>query len=218
MMEKPLPTPNTNQLYRGTYFETVYEPAEDTFLLLDTLWEDRFFLKTLNPSVCVELGCGSGCVITYLCQILKHEAVRAHCVGVDINMLAAECTRKTADNEKVSIDAINSNLLSCFTKECVDVLVFNPPYVPSDSEEIEKDYFARAYAGGVDGREVIDKVLPMLGALLSPTGVGYMILMEENKPDEIQQYFQNLGINAKIIASRGNPLERLHVMKIVKGK
>ena len=89
----------------------------------------------------------------------------------------------------------------------MDVLLFNPPYVPTPSEEVgsryvctghcteclvdERDisFFCRgieaAWAGGLHGREVIDRLLPKLNELLSPRGVFYMVVVAENKPNEI---------------------------------
>lgn len=38
-----------------------------------------------------------------------------------------------------------------------------------------------SWAGGKNGREVIDRVLPVVARLLSDTGVFYMVIIKENK-------------------------------------
>ena len=48
----------------------VYEPSDDTFLLLDALEADRERLAASAPAICVEIGCGSGVVITSLSKLL----------------------------------------------------------------------------------------------------------------------------------------------------
>jgi len=50
-----LPTPELSHL-SAQDFEHVYEPAEDTFILLDALEQDAEELKALHPVVCLEVG------------------------------------------------------------------------------------------------------------------------------------------------------------------
>lgn len=40
--------------------------------------------------------------------------------------------------------------------------VFNPPYVPTPNEELDRTDIARAWAGGLNGRVVIDLFLPFV--------------------------------------------------------
>lgn len=64
---KPLhPTPKYN--LKGL---DVYEPAEDSFLLLDTLELEDWDL--INPTVVLEVGSGSGVVSSFLSSLIGHE-------------------------------------------------------------------------------------------------------------------------------------------------
>jgi len=47
--------PSLNHLNRSD-FENVYEPAEDTYLFVDTLHFEKTFLNELRPRICLEIG------------------------------------------------------------------------------------------------------------------------------------------------------------------
>ena len=66
----------------------------------------------------------------------------------------------------------------------IDILIFNPPYVPCTDEEMQhalkwRDSTA-AWAGGYKGREVINRIIPKIRQYLSPTGWFYLLLIEDN--------------------------------------
>lgn len=52
-------------------------------------------------------------------------------------------------------------------------------------KQLEKNDIYASWAGGKDGREVVDKLFPLVQLYLSPNGVFYLIALEENKPSEI---------------------------------
>lgn len=74
----------------------VYESAEDTYLLCDALLCDLEDIISRQPQQLLEVGCGSGCVITYLCTLLKSHGLDFRALAVDINPVALATTRETA--------------------------------------------------------------------------------------------------------------------------
>lgn len=50
-----IPTPDLSHLSPSDY-DRVYEPSEDTFILLDALELDAVLLQRLKPRLCVEVG------------------------------------------------------------------------------------------------------------------------------------------------------------------
>lgn len=78
----------------------VYKPAEDTFLLLDALESELVEIKQTRPQVVLEIGCGSGVIITALSKILQNSAI---CVAVDINSEACRVTQRTAEINKTQV-------------------------------------------------------------------------------------------------------------------
>jgi methylase of polypeptide subunit release factors len=66
---------------------------------------------------------------------------------------------------QVPIEVVRSSLLGGLEDRLrgrVDVLLFNPPYVPTPDEEVRGCGIEAAWAGGEDGRRVIDVFLPKI--------------------------------------------------------
>ena len=97
-------------------YENFYEPSDDTFLLCDALEQDRALIKQQSPKLVLEIGAGSGCVITFLSMLLRDEGIICKSMATDINPMALEATRRTASANNVkTIDTMNQN----------DLIVFN---------------------------------------------------------------------------------------------
>lgn len=82
----------------------MYEPAEDTFALLDALEQDIVSLKRCRPNIVLEIGSGSGCVSTFLAGAMADQRagessseadkqVRARCSMACTDASANVCTR-----------------------------------------------------------------------------------------------------------------------------
>lgn len=209
----PVPLPDLTHL-GSTDFERVYEPSDDTFLLVDALSAESAALRSGSPRLCVEVGCGSGCVVTHLCKLLPaHSAL---VLAGDVNHDALLATSATARQNGVAVQAVRMDLLCAMRPGLVDVLVFNPPYVPTSEEELEHALkhadISAAWAGGPRGRLVLDRLLPELGRLLSPSGRFYLLGVRENAPEEIAMQLREQGFGARTVAERRAQNERLFVM------
>jgi len=109
VMTDCLETPNLSHFSVDDY-DSIYEPAEDSFLLLDALEEDIHVLKKLKPTICLEIGCGSGVVSTCLS---KYFGSSCHVMASDVNPYACEATLKTASCNKTQVSFWI--FLNCFT-------------------------------------------------------------------------------------------------------
>ncbi|XP_039281468.1 uncharacterized protein LOC111055853 isoform X2 [Nilaparvata lugens] len=119
-----------------------------------------------HGSLVVELGSGAGLVITAMAEALQG---RAHCVAVDINPEACRATNATAQLNNAQVEVIRGDLLDCLQPGCIDLLIFNPPYVVTHPDEIHQgDGINRSYAGGIRGRQVMDRLFPQLPRLMAP--------------------------------------------------
>ena len=86
------------------------------------------------------------------------------------------------------------------------------------------DTLPAAWAGGENGREVIDRALPLLQELLrrpaagghgdDAGGTAYLLLLEDNDPKDIARLLAALGLATAIVARRQAPCESLLVMRV----
>ena len=55
-----------------------------------------------------------------------------------------------------------------------------------------------AWAGGKRGRQVIDRFLPQAAELLSHKGAFYLVVVQENRPQEILTAAAALGLHGQV--------------------
>jgi release factor glutamine methyltransferase len=107
---------------------------------------------------------------------------------------------------------IATSLLPRWTGQ-IDVIICNPPYVATPDEEVvdvrnndifiddvteqqhdpmqNKNIIAAAWAGGYEGRRVIDRILPQMLQLLRPvTGMAYLVTVDDNRPCDYARQLQ----------------------------
>ena len=187
----------------------VYEPSEDTFLLLDALFADRAALRTSR--VIVEIGPGSGVVATYLAK-LTHNNVLA----VDVNEAACALTTRTAAANGARVNVMRGDLCGALRSSSVDALVFNPPYVPTSDEEVGGGGIEASWAGGLRGRRVLDRLLPHVARVLSERGRFYVVCVAENDPASIVSYLRERGLTGETVLRRRARNEALSVLRFVR--
>ncbi|GAA5843397.1 hypothetical protein JCM9279_002090 [Rhodotorula babjevae] len=210
-----IPTPTTSHL-SAVDFESVYEPAEDTFILLDALEQDADLLK--GSRVCLEIGSGSGCVSAFLASICGPSSALYLCT--DLNPHAARCTALTGQSNSVPLNPILTDLTSALLPRlthAVDVLVFNPPYVETEDAEAfdaqEDGVIERAWAGGIGGMRVTNRLLEQVETLLSSRGVFYLVAVPENKPLQILEDMKQRDLHGEITLKRRAGREHLHILR-----
>ncbi|GIL50868.1 hypothetical protein Vafri_6848 [Volvox africanus] len=139
-------------------------------------------------------------------------------LAVDHSLAAVEATRNTLQAHQVTeVDVIAASLLGPLVDKLrgsVDIMVFNPPYVPTPDEEVERGGIASAWAGGYRGRRIIDRVLQLLPELLSPRGELFMVTVAENEPQGIIEEMLGFGFLGRIAAARQADEEALQILHL----
>jgi len=174
--------------------ESVYEPAEDSFL----------FAENLNVGRGSEvLDMGTGCGILAVIAAKKAGQVLA----MDINPYAIKCAKKNADSNGVGdlISFVQGDLFAPLkmSKE-FDLILFNAPYLPS--EESKKDsWMERAWAGGSSGRNVIDRFLREAPKHIRPFGEIMLMQSTLSNVEQTIACLQKIGLEVGTIAKKDLP-------------
>ena len=120
----------------------------------------------------MDVGTGSG----ILAVVLAKELPQAHILAVDRSWEALSVARENARRHGVQqqITLVLGDLVEALTNQaCFDVIVANPPYVPTAAwEQLPrdiKDYEPRlALDGGPDGLDVIRALVAEVHAVAAP--------------------------------------------------
>jgi release factor glutamine methyltransferase len=104
-------------------FKNVYEPAEDTFLLVDVLNLEKPELDKKKIENSIELGCGSGFVSCSFLKLLDNK-VTHYCV--DINESALSLTQGLLESCNLSAKVMRSDLFENLKSLKFDIIIFNP--------------------------------------------------------------------------------------------
>ncbi|GBP57223.1 HemK methyltransferase family member 2 [Eumeta japonica] len=186
--------------------------AEDSFLLIDALEQDLSYLKTKNPAICLEIGSGSGIIVTAFGMAFQN----CFCLSTDINFKACLMTHHTASHNGVPLDSVNMDLGMSFVNNKFDVIIFNPPYVVTESSECGVKDISASWAGGAKGREVTDRLLHEIPKMLADDGVFYLLLIKENIPGEVVNIMFKLGYRSNLVIGRRVRNEHQLVYKFYK--
>lgn len=191
--------PDIPQLAEQRDIETVYQPAEDSKLLADAV------VEAVDPDQrALDVGTGSG----YVATRLRNET-DADAVGVDLNPEACE------QAFEAGVPVVRGDMFSPFCDDAFDVVVCNPPYLPTPPEQEWDDWMERALSGGEDGRAMVDPFLDGVGRVLAAGGAAYLLISTLTGPEEVRAYGRERGLDSEIVSEESHPFEKLLVVRFV---
>ena len=123
-------------------------------------------------------------------------------VAVDIDPKALEVASKNAKDNGVKIDFKISDIYSALKKEKFDIIVSNPPYIPSEEidsldEEVKKHDPLLALDGGDDGLDFYKKIIDGATEHLNKNGMIFFevgINQASSVKKLLQKYFKDIRI------------------------
>ncbi|QGN06273.1 methyltransferase domain-containing protein [Halorhabdus sp. CBA1104] len=177
--------------------DSVYGASEDSHLLAEAVVE-----AVEAGERALDVGTGSG----YVAAALAEAGVDV--AGTDLNPAACQQARE------VGIPVARANLLDPIPADAVDVVAFNPPYLPADPDTDWGDWMQTALSGGEDGRAVVDPFLTDVARVLREGGRAFLLVSSLTGIEEVRDFAREQGLGSSIVAEDSFPFERLVVLRL----
>jgi release factor glutamine methyltransferase len=169
----------------------IYESAEDSFLLADAA------LKEAEPGIHIlEIGTGSGFVSAVLLANLKD----IHLLATEINPHAARCAKANGIKPEKP-------------EKRFDLILFNPPYLPTSKDEKVPGWLNYAFDGGISGRETLDMFLDEVKDYLKPGGKILVLISSITGLEAVKEKMKGMGFKVDIVERKKVSFEELMVVK-----
>lgn len=207
---------NTDPFPRSFHYENltitlhpeVYEPAEDTYFLLEAI-------QIKKHDTVFEIGTGCG-IIALACGCKG-----AHVVCSDVNPYAVNITKQNVEHNshhiKGTIDVRYGDMFEVIKpNEVFDIIVFNPPYLPLKPQDCigGTGWLDIATNGGVDGLELIRKFIDGLPQHLRKNGHGYFIYSSFSNKRKLEKYLSSKNLTFQVVLSRWLGEEKIDIYRV----
>jgi release factor glutamine methyltransferase len=172
---------------------TAYEPREDSFLLLEALAQ-----LSLEGMRVLDMGTGSGILAAY--SALRGAEVTAS----DIDSEAIRALGTLSQRLGIRLRLLVCDLFAEINDQ-FDLVVFNPPYLPSSRVNDP------TVDGGDEGTGVIKRFLDELNQHVTESGYGMFLASSLNRPDNLRQRYPDMDF--EVMRQRQLFFETLYVMR-----
>lgn len=182
--------------------DCVYEPSEDSFLLADAALKEA-----AQGMRILEIGTGSGFVSAVILANLKD----IYLVATEINPHAVHCARANR------VEVIHTDLFKGIKTEKpekrFDLILFNPPYLPTSKEEKVPGWLNYAFDGGISGRETLNLFLDEVKDYLKPEGKILVLISSITGLNAVREKMEDLGFRVDIVEMKKVSFEELMVVR-----
>lgn len=176
-------------------FPAVYPPSEDSLLLAAAVADED-----VTGARVLDLCTGSGVVAVAAMRSGADEVV-----AVDVSRRAALAARINLWGTGGSATVKRGDLFDACPGGTYDLIVSNPPYVPSCDDELPRRGAARAWDGGRDGRTVIERICRDAPRRLRRGGRMLMVHSDVADPGRTIERLEHAGLDVSVVARRDVP-------------
>lgn len=188
-----------SQEFCGLDFEVtsdVLVPRYDTETLVHEALK-----RVPDAATVLDIGTGSGCIAVALASLLPRAAISA----IDISGAALSVARRNAERNGVVIEFLEGSLCEPVAGRHFDLIVSNPPYIPSRAiEGLEpevRDFDPRgALDGGADGLAVYRELIPSALSCMKP-GAWLLVEIGAGQDQDVTQLLRESGAFGEPVAA-----------------
>lgn len=155
-------------------------------------------------------GVGPGTRVLDVCTGTGALAVVAARSGaavtaVDISPAAVWIARFNARMRGLRIDVRRGDLLAPLRGARFDLIVSNPPYVPSALERLPVRGRARCWDGGLDGRLLLDRICEQAPTALTPSGAVLLVQSHLSGVERTCEKLTEAGLESEVVVRCTQP-------------
>ncbi len=176
----------------------IYEPQEDSLLLAKQV-------KLHAHGRVLDMGTGTGIQALAAAQVSKVKSVLA----LDKSRRAITYCKQHVTHKKITFK--QGDLFQHLAQQQFDTILFNPPYLPSDTYKLDS-----ALIGGKHGWEVIAEFLKKAPDFLAEQGSILLLFSSATKKQKIDEFIAQQLLYGKELAQQHIFFEDLFVYKIMK--
>lgn len=175
----------------------VYAPQQDSQLLIEAITRSG----AVAGRRVVDLCTGSGAVAIAAAQLGARSVA-----AFDISAQAIGCVRYNAAEAGVLLDPRVGSWADAIAAGPFDVVVSNPPYVPTSPDAHLEDIPAEvgpptAWNAGVDGRQVLNPLCDSASQLLADGGSLFVVQSEFSDTEQSLRRLRGVGLRAEVVLS-----------------
>jgi release factor glutamine methyltransferase len=126
--------------------------------------------------------------------------------AVDVSRRSVMTVRINAALNGVRVRALRGDLFAPVAGERFDIIVSNPPYLPSEEEALPGEGAQRAWDAGTDGRVLLDRICADAGAHLNPGGAVMLVHSELIGLQPTVAALERSGLAVDVLERRRGPL------------
>lgn len=175
----------------------VLRPLSDGRLLATKMRE----LGLASGARVLDMFTGSGAL-----AVAAEQAGASEVTACDLSRRATLNARLNAAINGVRVEVVRGDLFAPLAGRRFDLVLANPPYVPSTAAELPRAGPELAWEGGIGGRAVIDRFCAEVEAHLMPGGSALIVQSSLTGEKQTVQLLQATGLSVSIVARERGPL------------